>query len=79
MSFTVRVTVELKKVPHEHEMDALNHVFGEVEHAHGAKSVTLVEHVGVSDEADALAFVRSLVDEAVPAGSRIVSAEATRD
>jgi hypothetical protein len=79
MAFAVRVQVELKKVPHEHEMDAFNHVFGEVEHASGSRSVTLVEHVGVDDEADAIAFVRSLVDDAVPAGTRIVSAEATRE
>ncbi len=79
MSFTVRVVVEMKKVPHEHEMDALNHVFGEVEHAQGSKSVTLVEHVGVSDEADAIAFVRSLVDDAVPQGTKVLSVAATQD
>ncbi len=79
MSFTVRVVIEMKKVPHEHEMDSLNHVFGAVEHANGSKSVTLVEHVGVSDEADAVAFVRSLVDDAVPDGTKLVSVEATQD
>ncbi len=77
MAYAVRVVVELKKVPHEHEMDALNHVFGAVEHARGSRAVTLVEHVGVTDEADAIAFVRSLVDDAVPAGSKVVSVDAT--
>jgi hypothetical protein len=77
MGYAVRVVVEFRKVPHEHEMDALNHVFGEAVHASGSKAVTLVEHVGVSDEADAVAFVRSLVDDAVPQGTKVVSIEAT--
>ncbi len=77
MGYAVRVVVELRKVPHEHEMDALNHVFGEAQHASGSKAVTLIEHVGVSDEADAIAFVRSLVDDAVPDGTKVVSIEAT--
>ena len=79
MGYAVRVVVEFRKVPHEHEMDALNHVFGEAEHATGSKTVTLVEHVGVSDEADAVAFVRSLVDDAVPDGTKVVSVEATAE
>jgi len=54
-------------------------VFGAAEHATGSKSVTLVEHVGIADEADAIAFVRSLVDDAVPAGTKIVSVEALAD
>jgi hypothetical protein len=77
MGYAVRVVVEFRKVPHEHEMDALNHVFGVAEHVTGSKSVTLVEHVGVSDQADAIAFVRSLVDDAIPEGTKVVSIDAT--
>ena len=79
MGWSVRVVVEFRTVPHEHEMDALNHVFGEAEHAPGSKAVTLVEHVGVNDEADAVAFVRGLVDDAIPAGAKVLTVEAVPD
>jgi hypothetical protein len=79
MGFEVRAVVELRKVPHEHQMDNFDHVFGAVEHAPGSKTVTLIEHVGVSDEADAVAFVRDLVTDAVPDGTKITSVVATPD
>ena len=79
MGYEVRAEVELRKVPHEHELDNLNHAFGAVEHALGSKAVTLIEHVAMSDESDALAFVSDLVRDAVPAGTSIISMVATPD
>ena len=79
MGYEVRAEVELRKVPHEHVLDNFNHAFGAVEHALGSKAVTLIEHVAMSDESDALAFVRDLVQEAVPAGTSIMSIVATPD
>jgi hypothetical protein len=43
----------------------------------GTRTVTLKEHVSVSSEADALEFVRGLVLDAVPPGSKITEITAT--
>jgi hypothetical protein len=77
MGYAVHVQVAMKKSPNEHEVDVLDHQFGVVEHDHGAKTVTIIEHVSVGGEADAIEFVRSLVLDAIPAGATITSISAT--
>jgi hypothetical protein len=79
MGYAVHVQVTMKKSPSEHEVDVLDHQFGIVEHAHGAKVVTITEHVSVGGEADAIEFVRSLVLDAIPAGATITAISATSD
>jgi hypothetical protein len=71
MGFDVHVVVTLPKPPGHPLMTALNDKFEEARHQAGTKIVTLVEHVSMPDEADAIAFVRSLVVDAVPPGSTI--------
>jgi hypothetical protein len=71
MGYDVHVVVTLPKPPGHPLMTALNDKFEEAGHEPGSKIVTLVEHVSMPDEADAVAFVRSLVLDAVPAGSKI--------
>lgn len=58
-------------------MTALDHQFGVASHEVGSKVVTLSEHVSVSSEEDAVAFVRDLVLGAVPPGSKISEITAT--
>jgi hypothetical protein len=58
-------------------MTALADKFEEANHQAGTKVVTILEHVSVADEADAIAFVRSLVMDAVPQGSSITEISAT--
>jgi hypothetical protein len=41
--------------------------------------VTITEHVSMGGEGDAIEFVRSLVLDAVPAGSKITAISATPD
>jgi len=71
MGFEVSVVVTLLKPPGEALMTALDHKFESASHVAGTKTVTLTEHVSMSDEDDAVEFVRSLVLEAVPPGSKI--------
>jgi hypothetical protein len=71
MGFDVHVVVTLPRPPGHPLMTALNDKFEEASHEAGTKVVTLVEHVSMPDEADAVAFVRSLVLDAVPPGSTI--------
>ena len=71
MGFEVRIVVTLLKPPNEALMTALDHLFGEASHELGTKTVSLTEHVSMSDEADAMAFVRSLVVDAIPPGAKI--------
>lgn len=77
MGFEVRVVVEFRASPHEPLITALDHQFGSVSHAAGSKTVTLTEHVSVSDQADAIEFVRGLVLDAIPDGSKISEITAT--
>ena len=79
MGYAVHVQVTMKKSPNEHEVDLLDHQFGVVEHDHGAKVVSITEHVSVGGEADAIEFVRSLVLDAIPAGATITAISATED
>ena len=71
MGFDVQVVVTLPKPPGQALMTALTDKFEAAQHQAGSKVVTLVEHVSVADEADAVAFVRGLVLDAVPPGSKI--------
>lgn len=71
MGFDVNVVVELPKPPTDALMANLDHIFGSAGHEAGSKIVVLTEHVSVSSEADAVEFVRGLVLDAVPPGSKI--------
>jgi hypothetical protein len=71
MGFDVHVEVTLLKPPGEALMTALDHQFGEATHVAGTRTVSLSEHVSMSDESDAVEFVRSLVADAIPPGSKI--------
>jgi hypothetical protein len=77
MGFQVMVIADLLSSPKSHVLDVLGDHFGAVEHAPGSKRVTLTEHVSVSDEADAVAFVRALATEALPEGAKIIELTAT--
>ena len=79
MGYAVSVVVTLSKPPSETLMKELDHYFGEAAHAHGTKTVQLHEHVSMPSEADAIAFVQSLVLEVVPQGSKITEITATSD
>lgn len=71
MGFDVNVVVELPKPANDALMTNLDHIFGSASHEAGSKIVVLTEHVSVSSEADAVEFVRGLVLDAVPPGSKI--------
>jgi hypothetical protein len=71
MGFEVRVVVVLPTPASEALMTALDHQFGAASREAGSRIVSLTEHVSVSNEADALEFVRGLVLDAVPPGSKI--------
>ena len=71
MGYDVHVEVALRALPTETLLAALDHQFEAVEHEPKSKTVSITEHVSVSDEADAVAFVRSLILDAVPDGSKI--------
>ncbi len=79
MGFEVHVVVNLKKAPSEALMTALDHKFEAASHQHRTTTVSLTEHVSVSNEADAVEFVRALVLDAVPPGSKIVEINAEAD
>lgn len=69
----MEVVVTLKAPPTDVLMKELDHHFEVATHQHGTKTVELIEHVAVASEADAIAFVRSLVLEAVPPTAVITS------
>lgn len=73
MGFDVEVVVTLKAAPTDVLMKELDHHFEVAAHQHGTMTVELLEHVAVASEADAIAFVRSLVLEAVPSTAVISS------
>ena len=79
MGFTVNVVAVFRSSPSHHVLDVLADHFGHVDHAPGSKTVNLTEHVAISDEADAVALVRSLMDDALPEGARITELTATAD
>jgi hypothetical protein len=76
MGFVVTVLVMFPKSPTDHVITALDHQFGAVDHPHGSKVVTITEHVSVANEADAVAFVRSLVEDALPQGAKVTEVSA---
>ncbi len=73
MGFDVEVVVTLKAPPTDVLMKELDHHFEVAAHQKGTMTVELIEHVAVANEADAIAFVRSLVLEAVPSSAVITS------
>jgi hypothetical protein len=77
MGFDVEVQVTLKAAPGEALMRELDHHFEVAGHVGGTKTVELLEHVAVDNEADAVAFVRALVLDAIPDGATITSITAT--
>ena len=77
MGFEVHIVVMLTKPPNDALMTALDHQFGSATHDVGTLTVSLSEHVSVSSEADAIEFVRGLVLDAVPPGSKISEIAAT--
>ncbi len=76
MGFEVHVVVMFKASPNEAQITALDHQFGAIDHEHGSKVVTITEHVSVGDEADAIAFVRSLVADVIPDNAKITEISA---
>ena len=79
MGFQVQAVVTFKKSPNEHAVDLLDHQFGTVHHDRGSTTVTITEHVSMHDVGDAVAFVRSLVLDAIPEGAVLASIDATAD
>jgi len=79
MGFDVHAVVTLKKAPSEALMTELDHRFGVAAHEVGTKTVAITEHVSVADEADALAFVRGLLEDAIPQGAVITEITASSD
>ncbi len=77
MGYDVQVVVTLLKPPSEAVMSALDHSFGKAGHKHGTKTVELTEHVSMPSEDDAIEFVRALVMDAVPEGSKITQISAS--
>ena len=71
MGFDVEVVVTLKAAPTEQMMRELDHHFEVAGHQAGTLTVELIEHVAVDDEADAIAFVKGLVLEAIPPNASI--------
>ena len=69
----MEVVVTLKAAPTDVLMKELDHHFEVAAHQKGTMTVELIEHVAVANEADAIAFVRSLVLEAVPSSAVITS------
>ena len=73
MGFDVEVVVTLKAPPTEVLMKELDHHFEVADHQPGTRTVELIEHVAINDEADAIAFVKSLVLDAIPPNAVITS------
>jgi hypothetical protein len=79
MGFEIHIVVTLPKPPTDALMIALDHVFGEAKHEVGTKTVTLTEHVSMSNEADAVGFVQALVIDAIPPGAKITEISSVSD
>ena len=79
MGFDVHAVVTLRKAPTEALMTELDHRFGTTSHEPGTLTVSITEHVSVDDEADAIAFVRDLLTEALPQGGVISTLTASTD
>lgn len=79
MGYEVHIVVELRKPPSEALMSELDHKFEVAAHAHGTTTVEITERVSVPGEADAIAFVQSLVMEALPDNAKVLSISAEQD
>ncbi len=79
MGFEVHIVVELRKPPTEALMSELDHKFEVAAHEHGTKTVSITEHVSVANEADAVAFVQSLVMDAMPENSKVLTVATEAD
>jgi len=79
MGFEVHIVVELRKPPTEALMSELDHKFEVAAHEHGTKTVSITEHVSVANQADAIAFVQSLVMDAMPENSKVLTVETEAD
>ena len=79
MGYDVHMVIELRKPPTEALMSELDHKFEVAAHQHGTKTVSITEHVSVNDEADAVAFVQSLVMDALPDNAKVLSVSAEAD
>ncbi len=79
MGFHVHAELLLQSKPSDALIAPLADHFEEAHHLPGSKVVNIVEHVSVNDEADALAFVRSLVLDAVPSGAKVGDLRAVPD
>jgi hypothetical protein len=79
MGYDMHVTVELKSAPTEALLFDLDHRFESAHHGSGSRTIEISEHVSVANLDDAEAFVRSLVLDALPAGSVISAVTATTD
>lgn len=79
MGYDVTVQVEMRSSPKAHAIELLDGQFEAVQHDAGSKVVTITEHVAMSDETDAIAFVRALVGDAIPEGSKITKVSVATD
>ena len=79
MGIDVQVVLTFASSPNETMIGALDHQFESVRHEPGSKTVVVTEHVSVTNEADAVEFVRALVLDAVPPGAKIAEITSTPD
>jgi hypothetical protein len=79
VGFDVSMVVTLPTMPTSALLADLDHQFEVIDHAPGSKVVTVIEHVAVTNEPDAIAFVRALVLDAVPPGSKLSEITVTAD
>lgn len=77
MGYDVTVTAVVHSSPRTHFLELLADRFEAVDHEAGSKKIKITEHVAMSDEADAVAFVRLLVADALPEGSTITEVSST--
>lgn len=79
MGFQVHAVVQMTTKPSDALVATLADHFEEARYVPGSKVVSIIEHVSVADEHDAIEFVRSLVLDAVPQGSKITEIRAESD
>lgn len=79
MGYDVTVVATLRTSPKAHVLEVLADHFEALEHAPGSTTVTITEHVAMSDEAAAVEFVRALVGDALPDGAKITGVTSVAD
>jgi hypothetical protein len=77
VGYDVTVTATMRSSPRAHALELLADQFEAVEHEPGSTTVKITEHIAVADEADAVAFVRGLVADSLPDGSKITEVTST--